>query len=232
MSEYQKVVAIDGPSGSGKSTVAKKLAQKWGYLYVDTGAMFRALGFYCYQQKIAFEDGPKLKHFLDQLDFTYGKSVDVLVEINGINLTDKIRAHEVSNLASKISKLPVVRHYLLEFQRSLAQDHFCVMEGRDIGTVVFPQAFCKIFLHASAQVRAKRRLNQLMEKGEKGFTFETILEDIKERDQRDSSRDLAPLAQAHDAISLDSEHLSIDQVIHQISDHMSKRLVETGLKGS
>jgi cytidylate kinase len=145
-SEFAQVVAIDGPSGSGKSTIARDLAKELNVLYIDTGAMYRAIGYYADIKHIALEEGPSLSHFLDSLQLDYGTSETSLISINNIDLTDKIREHNVSKLASIISQLPSVRKYLLDFQRGLAANKVCVMEGRDIGTVVFPNAFCKFFI--------------------------------------------------------------------------------------
>ena len=141
-----KVIAIDGPCGSGKSSVAKKVATSLGVIYIDTGAMFRALGYCCHKNGIPFEEGKKINDFLNDLDLKYAVSDDCLIEVNGENLTETIRDHSVSALASGISIIPSVRTFLLNFQRKLAAQVVCIMEGRDIGTVVFPNAFCKIYL--------------------------------------------------------------------------------------
>ncbi|MFW5887458.1 MAG: (d)CMP kinase [Bacteriovoracia bacterium] len=216
MNDKQKVVAIDGPSGSGKSTTAKLVANDLGALYIDTGAMFRAIGLFCDKNNVPFEEGTELFNTLKDIKLEYGISEEILITINGEDLTSAIREHNVSDLASKISTLPMVRTFLLEFQRDLARNQICVMEGRDIGTVVFPQAFCKVFLSASDEVRAQRRLLELEKRGQKGHSLESILKDVKQRDQRDASREVAPLKQASDATLVDTSNLSIEEVVKEI----------------
>ena len=228
MTDYDKVIAIDGPGGSGKSTIAKTLAFKMGFLYVDTGAMYRALGYFLDLNKIPFISDDHLKKYLQSIVFRYGVSEDVLVEVSGMNLTEKIREHHVSELASKVSKLPFVREFLFDTQRNLVKDQICVMEGRDIATVIFPGAFCKVFLTASAKVRAKRRYDQLISMGKDTVPLNKILEDIKKRDERDSGRDVAPLKQAQDAILLDTSDLDLNHVIDQMEKIVIQRSRETG----
>jgi cytidylate kinase len=228
MNSLSKVVAIDGPSGSGKSTIAKQLAQMLGYLYIDTGAMYRALGFAAEQAGIPFENSDQMRDFLLSIDFKYGVNEQTLVEINGENLTQKIREHHVSQLASDISKLPCVRTHLLELQRELGRESFSVMEGRDIGTVVFPDAFIKIFLTASLEERAMRRLKQLEYKGEK-HTLEEILEDVKRRDHNDMNRDVAPLKQAHDATYFDTTESGKQEVLDKLSQMVKQKVTQLGL---
>lgn len=217
MAPVSKVIAIDGPSGSGKTTVARRVAEKLGYLYIDTGAMFRTLGYYFHHQGIPFEESEKLKTALKNIHMVYYKSIPSRLEIEGVDVTEKIREHYVSDLASRISRLPSIRTYLLEYQRQLAQTEYCVMEGRDIGTVVFPDAFLKIFLSATDEERARRRFQELQKKGQQDFTYEQILEDLKKRDEADSTREMAPLKQADDAVKLDSTQLSIDDVVEKIT---------------
>lgn len=224
MSKKELVVALDGPSGSGKSTIAKQVAKRMHYTYIDTGAMFRALGITAKKQNIPFEEGEKLNNFLQNIDLKYGISDDVLITVDGVDLTKEIREHYVSELASTISKLPSVRKYLLNFQRNLARSNFVVMEGRDIGTVVFPNSFCKIFMTASYEVRAERRLLQLQEAGNHEITLEQVIADIKERDERDSSRAIAPLKIADDAIMLDTSDLTFDQVLEKIVNIVKERV--------
>jgi cytidylate kinase len=227
---FSRVLAIDGPSGSGKSTIAKLIAEALNIVYVDTGAMFRALGLVCQAQNIAFEEGASLTKFLSTVKLKYATSTDNLVEVNGKNLTEDIRMHHVSDLASLVSKLPSVRTFLLDFQRDLAKENTCVMEGRDIGTVVFPDAFCKIYLTAKVEERAKRRFGQLKKKGTLKFSLDEILTDVKERDERDSSREFAPLKMADDAILVDSSNSTVEEVIEHISSIVQKRAQDLGFK--
>lgn len=226
---HSRVIALDGPSGSGKSTIAKEVAKKLNVVYIDTGAMFRAIGLTADKAGISFEEGDSLTKFINELDLQYGVSQDILIVANGEDLTRKIREHHVSELASKVSKLPTVRTFLLEFQRNLGKGTTCVMEGRDIGTVVFPDSFCKIFMTASDEVRAQRRLKQLREQGDNEIQLEQILEDIKIRDERDSSRDVAPLKQADDAVLLDTSDLTFDQVLEKISETAQIKGKELGI---
>jgi len=214
----QKVIAIDGPSGSGKSTIAKSLAKKLNLLYADTGAMYRALALVAHNRGLDLTNLEQMKDFISGVKLIYGANKDSLVSIDGENLTQKIREHHVSKLASQISKHPPVRNYLLEIQRKLAKDRVIVMEGRDIGTVVFPHAFCKIFLTASSKVRAKRRFDELRGGGEQDISMQQILADVIERDHRDQTRDLAPLKPAEDSISLDTSDMNLEQVLDTLKD--------------
>lgn len=225
-----KVIAIDGPSGSGKSTIAKELARTLGVLYIDTGAMFRALAFVADEKKIDLVEGPALNEFLNSLHVEYGISDSVLIRINGQDLSDKIREHHVSKLASTISQLPSVRKYLLDFQRSLAKDKICVMEGRDIGTVVFPDSFSKFFITASVDIRAERRLKQLRENGDDKVTLDQIKEDVRKRDETDMNRAFAPLKKAEDAMLLDTSDLKMDAVINILANEVKFRAAHLGFK--
>lgn len=227
---FSKVVALDGPSGSGKSTIAKEVAKRMGIVYVDTGAMYRAIGLSCHDSNIPFEEGSELENFLSNLDLQYGVSESCLIMANGADLTTRIREHHVSDLASKISKIPLVRTFLLDFQRSLGHAKVCVMEGRDIGTVVFPDSFCKIFMTASFEVRAQRRLDQLKEQGEDNHSFEEVLEDLKIRDERDMNRDVAPLKQAEDGILLDTSDLNFEQVLDRICEIAASQAGKNGIQ--
>lgn len=228
MSKFTKVVAIDGPSGSGKSTVAKLLAKSLDYLYIDTGAMYRAIGYAADSNNIPFQEGAELKSFLSELKFEYGIDSKTLVVVNGENLTEKIREHHVSKLASDISKLPIVRDFLFQTQRSLGEKSFSVMEGRDIGTVVFPDAFIKVFLTASLDERTKRRQLQLEKNGEK-HEYDKIYEDVKQRDYNDTNRDIAPLKQADDGILFDTTAVSQDDVILKLEEMIQDRIKSLGL---
>ncbi len=223
-----KVIAIDGPSGSGKSTIAKELAHALNVLYIDTGAMFRALAFIADEKKIILKEGFALNEFLSSLKIEYKLSDSVLIRVNGQDLTERIREHHVSGLASIISQLPSVRKYLLDFQRSLALDKICVMEGRDIGTVVFPDSFCKFFITASVDIRAERRLKQLRENGDTTITLSQIIEDVRLRDETDMNRSVAPLKKAEDALLLDTSNLELKDVIHILSNETKFRAAHLG----
>ena len=225
---FSKVIAIDGPSGSGKSSVAKELAQELGVLYIDTGAMFRALAYEMDNKKISVEEGDNLINFLRSLKIEYGVSDKILIKINGVDLTEKIREHHVSKLASIVSQLPSVRTFLLDFQRSLALNKICVMEGRDIGTVVFPSSFCKFFITASVEIRAERRLKQLQSVGENTLSLKQIAEDVKKRDETDSNRVFAPLRKADDAMLLDTSNLAMGDVINILANEAKFRAAHLG----
>jgi cytidylate kinase len=215
--KFQAVIAIDGPSGSGKSTMAAKLAKNLGLLYIDTGAMFRALGYWAEKSHVDLSDAPAVDHFLKDLSLEYGRSEKHLISINAEVLDERIRDHHVSSLASIISQIPRVRQYLLEFQRTLVTDQTCVMEGRDIGTVVFPESFCKIFITASAEIRATRRHQQLISLGNTDTGFEQVLEDVLKRDELDTNRKIAPLKVADDATLVDTSDMSESQVLDTLS---------------
>lgn len=225
---FSKVIAIDGPSGSGKSSVAKQLALELGVLYIDTGAMFRALAYEMHAKNIAVKEGNTLINFLSSLNIEYGVSESVLIKINGVDLTEKIREHHVSKLASIVSQLPSVRNFLLEFQRSLVLNKTCVMEGRDIGTVVFPYSFCKFFITASVEIRAERRLKQLQSVGENTLSLKQIVEDVKKRDETDSNRVFAPLKKAEDAMLLDTSNLAMSDVINILASEVKFRAAHLG----
>ncbi|CBW26723.1 cytidylate kinase [Halobacteriovorax marinus SJ] len=224
-----KVIAIDGPSGSGKSTIAKKLAESLNVLYIDTGAMFRALAYSCDQRNIPLRAGSEMDDFLSEINLEYGKSQDFLIGIDGENLTKKIREHNVSKLASIISQIPQVREFLLNYQRELASRVVCVMEGRDIGTVVFPNAFCKFFVTASVEVRSKRRLNQLNEAGDSDLSLEQIMMDVKKRDESDMNREVAPLKMAEDADLVDTSDMELLDVLNSLKSSVEDRAKGIGI---
>ncbi len=203
-------IAIDGPAGSGKSSVSKLVAQNLGFTSIDTGALYRAVAYYFKSNKISEEN---IKNALKNIDLK-AKNIDgkFNVFLSGENVTDKIRDEEISKMTSKISKYPEVRDFLLEFQRKLAKNENCVMDGRDIGTVVMPNAEIKIFLTASPENRAMRRFNQLR----RVVPFENILEDLKKRDYQDTHREIAPLKMASDAILIDNSDISLEQTVEKI----------------
>ena len=217
------VVAIDGPSGSGKSTVARIVAKKLGFLFVDTGSMFRALAFGLYEKGINAGDQASVEREIGQLEVNYVGKDDNLIDLNGVDISSNIREHHISEYASKISVFPAVRDCLKNLQRGLAVNNNCVLEGRDIGTVIFPDAKLKIFLTASNEKRAERRYQELKSKGTLGdLTKSKILDDINLRDMRDSSREVAPLKPAADSIQIVTDTLSIDEVVNLISQYASE----------
>jgi cytidylate kinase len=210
------VIAIDGPSGAGKSTIARLLAERFGYLQIDTGAMFRAAALLMSIAGIDRDDASAVESFCHNLDIRLEVvSGRQIVLANGIDVTDRIRTPEMSLLTSLVSTLKPVRDALLKAQRKMGERGGVVLEGRDIGTVVFPDADMKFFLSASVEARAKRRYDELALKGGPVTLKETIADTIT-RDRQDSERDLAPLRQADDAVVIDSSFLSIDEVLSQM----------------
>jgi len=211
-------VAIDGPAGAGKSSIAKVVAKNLGYVYVDTGALYRSVAYYAISNKIKPDDAPnvcKLLSGLDvQLKFINGQQ---RVFVAGEDVSDKIRTPEVSMGSSAVSAIPEVRNFLFDLQKKIASENNIIMDGRDIGTVVLPDAQLKIFLTASAEERARRRYEEI-KNSQEGISFENILSDIIRRDQNDMNRAVAPLKQADDAILVDSTDMGIDQVISHIEN--------------
>ena len=197
-------IAIDGPAGAGKSSTAKLIAKKLGYIYVDTGALYRTVGLYSIRKGIDTKDAEKVIATLPDVKVEL-KFIDGLqhVFLNGEDVSDAIRTPEASMGASNVSAIPKVREFLFDLQRSIAANNNCIMDGRDIGTVVLPNADVKIFLTASVEERANRRYKEMLEKGESA-DYNDILEDIKKRDYQDSHREIAPLRQADDAIFVDN----------------------------
>jgi cytidylate kinase len=215
-------VAIDGPAGAGKSTIAKRVAKDLGYIYVDTGAMYRAMAYYFLSNGIASDDEEKIAEACKTVDISIAYvDGEQCVFLNGENVNGVIRTEEVGNMASATSVYPVVRTKLVELQRTLAGKTNVIMDGRDIGTVVLPDANVKIFLTASSAVRAKRRFDELTAKGVT-CDIDQIEADIIDRDYRDMHRETSPLMQAEDAILLDSSSLSIDEVVEQIKKLIQK----------
>lgn len=209
-------VAIDGPAGAGKSTIAKLVAKEKGYVYVDTGAMYRGLAIHFLENGIEAEEKEKIAEACKDADVTIRyEDGQQQVYLNGKNITAKLREEAVGNMASKSSAIPEVRAKLLELQRELARKADVIMDGRDIGTCVLPDADVKVFLTASVETRAKRRYDELVEKGV-ACDLEEIARDIAERDERDSTREIAPLKQAEDAVLVDSSHMTIEEVVAAI----------------
>lgn len=219
-------IAIDGPAGAGKSTVARATAKALGYVYVDTGAIYRTVGYHMSLYGIGPKDIDGVTRLLDDvnLEITYDEEGLQHMILNGYDVTQEIRTPEMSDYASKLSTLKVVRDFLLDVQRGLARRHNVVMDGRDIGTVVLPHADVKIFLTASPEVRANRRLNEMRQKGDKKSTLSQVLQDIKQRDERDANRAIAPLKPAEDSVMLDTSDLTLEQVVTAMKTIAAERI--------
>ncbi len=214
MSGYD--IAIDGPAGAGKSTIAKAVAKKKGMIYVDTGAMYRSMALFMLRNKVDLSDAALIAEKCEDADITikYQDGIQC-VFLNGENVNDLIRTEEVSKAASKTSVVPEVRKKLVSLQQKIAITESVVMDGRDIGTKVLPNARLKIFLTASTRVRARRRFDELIAKGERAMLKE-IEEEIRDRDRRDTTRSESPLVQAEDAVLIDTSEMTIDQVVNKI----------------
>ena len=213
-------VAIDGPAGAGKSTVAKAAAKKLGFIYVDTGALYRTVGVNALRKGIDPKDAEEVKATLDDIDVSLG-FVDGSqhVFLNGEDVSEEIRLPASSMAASAGSAIPEVREFLLSLQRDIAKKNNCLMDGRDIGTVILPDAQYKFFFTASAEIRADRRCKELKEKGIPA-DYETVLAEIKERDYNDSHRETAPLKQADDAVLIDSSYMTIEEAVDKIVSYI------------
>lgn len=218
-------VAIDGPSGAGKSTLAKSLAQKLGFLYVDTGAIYRTVGLAVRERGIAPSDVPAVTALLPELEIamSYGEDGLQHMTLNGADVTEAIRQNEISDYASKVSPIPEVRAFLMEMQRKTAREYNVIMDGRDIGTVVLPQADLKIFLTAAPEARAERRCRELLERGQQA-DYDQVLREVMERDSRDSRRSAAPLRQAEDAVLVDTTGLDLDGSLRRLLELIQDRL--------
>ncbi len=210
-------VAIDGPAGAGKSTIAKRVAADLGYLYVDTGAIYRTVGYHMSLMGIGPKDKDGIERCIDDVNIRIEHQPDGVQHmiLNGQDVTDLIRTPEISMMASGVSAQPCVRAYLLDMQRELAGNHNVVMDGRDIGTVVLPHAQVKVYLTASAEIRARRRWKELTEKGE-NIRFEDVYTDVVKRDEQDMNRKIAPLKCAADAEVLDCSYLTVEQVVAEM----------------
>ena len=207
-------IAIDGPAGAGKSTIAKALAKELGYQYVDTGAIYRTVAYFLDLLGVSPKDVDGVERYIDELtiEIEYDEEGKQHMIMNGMDVSDEIRTQEISQKASLVSAHKVVRDVLLDMQRDVAKKHNVIMDGRDIGTVVLPKASVKIFLTASAEVRAKRRTDELLAKGQKA-NYQQTLKDIQQRDYQDMNRPIAPLKQAKDAVLLDTSDLDIEGVV-------------------
>ena len=217
-------VAIDGPSGAGKSTIAKRLAATLGFVYVDTGALYRAVGYAAVQAGIDCHDADAVTALLPAIsvELTHVDGVQRVL-LNGEDVSDLIRTPEISMAASAVSAIPSVRAFLFETQQEMARRHDVIMDGRDIGTVVLPDAQVKIFLSASVEARAQRRHKELIEKGQT-VTFEDVLEDMKQRDYNDSHRALAPLKPAPGAVMVDTTDLTLEESVAYMERCVRERL--------
>lgn len=212
-------VAIDGPAGAGKSTIAKLVAKEKGYIYVDTGAMYRGLAIHFLKKGVDPEDKKAVAEACKDAEVTIGYENGIQqIYLNGENVTGMLRTEEVGNMASKTSAVPEVRNKLLDLQHSLAKEKDVIMDGRDIGTNILPDADVKIYLTASVETRAKRRFDELKEKGE-DCSLEEISKDIRERDERDMTREIAPLRKAEDAVLVDSSNMTIPEVVDAICSY-------------
>ena len=217
-------IAIDGPSGAGKSTVAKALAKKLHYVYVDTGAMYRCIGLYVHRCGVDAHDADAVAALLPKITVSLSYAVDgeQHVYLNGEDVSSAIRENVISLITSTVSKIPAVRAHLLSLQREMAASHHVIMDGRDIGTVILPGAQLKIFLFASAEARAKRRTKELISRGQEA-DFETILAEINARDIQDQSRETAPLVPASDAVMMDNSDMTIAQNVDAICTLLAQR---------
>lgn len=218
-------VAIDGPAGAGKSTIARRLAEELGYRYVDTGAIYRTVAYFMDLWGVSPKDVDGVSRYIDELTVAieYDENDVQHMLMNGMDVTDDIRTQDISQKASLISAHACVREMLLDMQREIAQKYNVIMDGRDIGTVVLPKATVKIFLTASAEVRAKRRCDELLAKGQKA-KYDAVLKEIQQRDYQDSHREIAPLKMARDSIKVDTSDLTIDQVVEKIKEIIAEKV--------
>lgn len=216
-------IAIDGPAGAGKSTIAKQLAEELGYMYVDTGAIYRTVAYFMDLWGVSPKDVDGVNRYIDELtvEIDYDENNVQHMFMNGMDVTDDIRTQEIGQKASLIAQHACVREMLLDMQRDVAKNYNVIMDGRDIGTVVLPRANVKIFLTASPKVRAMRRVKQLQEKGQKA-NFNAVLEEVKKRDYQDTHREIAPLKLARDSIKVDTSEMNTEETI----DYLKKIIAE------
>ena len=218
-------IAIDGPAGAGKSTMAKRLAKELGYMYVDTGAIYRTVAYFFDLWGVAPKDIDGITRYIDELTINIEYDEDGLQHMimNGMDVTEDIRTQEISQKASLVSAHAIVREMLLDMQRDVAKQYNVIMDGRDIGTVVLPKANVKIFLTASAEVRAKRRTEELLAKGQKA-KYEPVLKEIQQRDYQDTHREVAPLKMCRDSIKLDTSDMTVDEVVAEMKRIVGEKI--------
>lgn len=211
-------IALDGPSGAGKSTVAKKCAERFGFKYVDTGAIYRTIGLAAFNKGIDTKNSAAVVSMLPELDIdlSYNESGEQRMILNGSDVSEEIRSPEISMCASNVSAIAAVRDYLTDMQRNMAKKYDVIMDGRDIGTVILPNADVKVFLTASADSRAARRYKELIKKGSE-ISFNEVLSDMKLRDEQDTKRAAAPLKAAEDAVYLDTSNMSFDESVDAVA---------------
>lgn len=223
-------IAIDGPSGSGKSTISKIIAKKIGFINVDTGALYRTIAYFFLENKINYKEKSEVLKNLNNISVSLkNENFSQTIFLNGVDVTQKIRTNEISMVSSEISVIPEVRQFLLKLQRDIAKENNVVIDGRDIGTVVIPNADVKIFLTADPKVRAKRRYNQLISKGQ-STTFDEILELINKRDYNDIHRKISPLKKANDAILVDNSNLNQQDTVYKLIEIIKKKGIKIDAK--
>ncbi len=217
-------IAIDGPAGAGKSTLARRASESLGYIYVDTGALYRTVGLFSIRKGYDTKNAEKVISTLDEIDIKLGFTDEgQRVYLNGEDVSEAIRSPEASMGASNVSAIPKVREFLFDLQKETAKNNNCIMDGRDIGTVVLPDAQVKIFLTASPETRAKRRYDELVAKGS-DVTFQEVLDDLIKRDYQDTHREIAPLKAADDAVVLDTSDFTFDESLEAILSTIAKKL--------
>ena len=218
-------VAIDGPAGAGKSTIARRLARELGYRYVDTGAIYRTVAYFMDLWGVSPKDVDGVTRYIDELTvgIEYDEDGVQHMIMNGMDVTEDIRSQDISQKASLISAHAVVREMLLDMQQEVARRFNVIMDGRDIGTVVLPKATVKIFLTASAEVRAKRRTDELLAKGQKA-DYDTVLKEIRQRDYQDTHREIAPLKMARDSVKVDTSDMNLEQAVEAIREIIMKKV--------